>query len=343
MDFDKERVIKKHGVLLSQITVNSAFQKLDDSPLLTVAALRLAQEQRSPINQYGLLARVMRTTFQQTTQDSNNASESRLFFNTSVPSSTFICGSQGSGKSYTLSCLLENCLARSDATVLPHPLTCLLFHYDEFISDNGGSPCEAAFLASVPGVKVRILCSPTNIATIKKTYSQLKVDVQPLQIRESSLNTKRMLDLMAVKQDDTAIPLYIHIVHRILREMRIQQQSTGSSFDYGVFKSRVAEADLSPAQLAPLSQRLSVLESFMPRKSKKTKGAELGTEWSNEPGLLTIVDLSCPCISPDTACSLFNACLSMFLEQDYHCGRVVALDEAHKVSIPQFRCIAPCG
>ncbi len=156
-----------------------------------------------------------------------------------------------------------------------------------------------------------------------------------------------MLDLMAVKQDDTGIPLYIHIVHRILREMRIQQQNTGSSFNYGLFKSRVVEADLSPAQLAPLSQRLSVLESFMPRKSKSPKDADKGTAWLNEvsssqalestpitlkkPGLLTIIDLSCPCISPDTACSLFNACLSMFLEQDYHCGRVVALDEAHKV------------
>ncbi|KAJ4152907.1 hypothetical protein LMH87_009425 [Akanthomyces muscarius] len=68
----------------------------------------------------------------------------------------------------------------------------------------------------------------------------------------------------------------------------------------------------------------------MPRKSKSPKDADKGTAWLNEPGLLTIIDLSCPCISPDTACSLFNACLSMFLEQDYHCGRVVALDEAHK-------------
>ncbi len=91
-----------------------------------------------------------------------------------------------------------------------------------------------------------------------------------------------MLDLMAVNQDDTATPLYIHIVHRILREMRIKQQNTGSSFNYGLFKSKVAEADLTPAQLAPLSQRLSVLESFMPLKSKNAKGADLGTEWSNE-------------------------------------------------------------
>lgn len=48
--------------------------------------------------------------------------------------------------------------------------------------------------------------------------------------------------------------------------------------------------------------------------------------------MLTIVDLSCPCVSPETACLLFNVCLSLFLEEGITCGRVVALDEAHKVS-----------
>ncbi|PVH96646.1 hypothetical protein DM02DRAFT_644668 [Periconia macrospinosa] len=62
----------------------------------------------------------------------------------------------------------------------------------------------------------------------------------------------------------------------------------------------------------------------MPRPGSKAKSRK------RQPGLLTIVDLSCPCISPETACSLFNICLSLFLEQDMTCDRVVALDEAHK-------------
>jgi len=45
---------------------------------------------------------------------------------------------------------------------------------------------------------------------------------------------------------------------------------------------------------------------------------------------LTIVDLSCPCVTAEVACLLFNICLSLFLEQDDGVGRVVALDEAHK-------------
>ena len=45
---------------------------------------------------------------------------------------------------------------------------------------------------------------------------------------------------------------------------------------------------------------------------------------------LTIIDLSCPCVTPETACLLFNICLSIFLEQPDRIGRVIALDEAHK-------------
>lgn len=43
-----------------------------------------------------------------------------------------------------------------------------------------------------------------------------------------------------------------------------------------------------------------------------------------------MVDLSCPCVTAELACSLFNICLSLFLEQKSPVGRVVAMDEAHK-------------
>nr|KMM70717.1 hypothetical protein CPAG_07028 [Coccidioides posadasii RMSCC 3488] len=71
----------------------------------------------------------------------------RLFFNVTSPSSTFICGSQGSRKSHILACLLENCLIPSRAGRLSNPLTGLVFHYDTFICDTGGSSREAAFLS----------------------------------------------------------------------------------------------------------------------------------------------------------------------------------------------------
>ncbi|KAL4809926.1 hypothetical protein BDV18DRAFT_150399 [Aspergillus unguis] len=271
--------------------------------------------------------------------DKGKEDDPRLLFNVTAPSSTFICGSQGSGKSHTLSCMLEACLIPSKLGRLAKPLTGVVFHYDTFISDTGGSPCEAAYLASSNKVDVRVLCAPTNVATIKRTYQRLGITVEPLQIDQSHLNTKRMMDLMAVSQGD--VPLYMESIKRILREMRIVQQQVGGGFDYKEFKRRVDECDFTPGQLAPLTQRLDALESFMPSsqtqtpntwsKKKKPAVGSGGTDWTPVPGRLTIVDLSCPCVSPETACALFNICLGIFLqEENENIGRVFALDEAHK-------------
>lgn len=50
----------------------------------------------------------------------------------------------------------------------------------------------------------------------------------------------------------------------------------------------------------------------------------------SQSGQLTIIDLSCPCVTPEMACALFNICLSLFLQQPATMGRIIALDEAHK-------------
>lgn len=81
----------------------------------------------------------------------------------------------------------------SDANELPRPLTGIVFHYDTFISDAGGSPCEAAFLSTHPDVSVRVLCAPTNVATIQESYARFpNIKIEQLRINETDLNTKRM-------------------------------------------------------------------------------------------------------------------------------------------------------
>lgn len=50
------------------------------------------------------------------------------------------------------------------------------------------------------------------------------------------------------------------------------------------------------------------------------------------------MDLSCPCVTAETACSLFGICLSLFLEQSTNVGRFVALDEAHKYTTDSAEC-----
>jgi hypothetical protein len=226
---------------------------IEASPAVTADILDQQAERDSPSMQYGLIAGISKVS--SGFEHSASGADPRLFVNVSAPSSTFICGSQGSGKSHTLSCLLEKCLIKSDASELRTPLTGLVFHYDTFFSDLGGSPCEAAFLSSNASLKVRVLCALTNIRTIKvnipielnvyrltvqkQTYHSLNVQVEPIRLDQDDLNTKRMLDLMAVNPEEGSVPLYIHTVNRILREMRLSQQENGSRFDYREFKKMI--------------------------------------------------------------------------------------------------------
>jgi hypothetical protein len=108
-----------------------------------------------------------------------------------------------------------------------------------------------------------------------------------------------MLDLMAVSHNDGPMPLYLHTVYRILRDMRIAQQETGIGFSYAEFKRQINDTPMTPAQLGPLTQRLDTLESFMPRseteifsKQKRKILDKSGTDWTNK-----------VLISPPTSCS----------------------------------------
>ncbi|KAJ4011518.1 hypothetical protein NW752_008522 [Fusarium irregulare] len=46
--------------------------------------------------------------------------------------------------------------------------------------------------------------------------------------------------------------------------------------------------------------------------SGKIPKVKAGIQWKLKAGQLTIVDLSCPCVTAEAACSLFNICLSRF-------------------------------
>jgi hypothetical protein len=111
---------------------------------------------------------------------------------------------------------------------------------------------------------------------LQRAYQFLNVKVEPLILREVDLNTKRMLDLMAVSRDDGPMPLYLHAIYRILRDMRIAQQNAKATFSYAEFKRQVMDTPMTPAQLGPLNQRLDTLESFM----SKTNIGQIGNDWA---------------------------------------------------------------
>jgi hypothetical protein len=139
-----------------------------------------------------------------------------VLLNTDAPWSAFLCGSQGSGKSHTLSCMLENCLL-TDETILPqvglnpHPLAGLVFHYDRC---QGSGVCEAAYLCS--SIPTTVLVSPSNYGMLKIAYEAMakiqgaKITVKQLYVLPKYLDTERMRTLMAVGKEHE-VPLYMQV------------------------------------------------------------------------------------------------------------------------------------
>lgn len=273
----------------------------------------------------------------------------RIFLNVSAPWSAFICGSQGSGKSHSLACILENCLVSHHQHLgsLPNPLTALVFHYDPQAS-LAGQVCEAVYLCS-PTVEVRVLVSPTSYHRMRKLYGNLKdlspgctVVIEPLILKEEYLNVERLMTFMAATDNNgEGLPLYMHSVLRVLRKMALESNEK-AGIDYRDFRTRVEMLSLSPGQKIPLGLRLDLLEEFIePQTIKKkanptTTPRKKGNDWEPVSGRLTIIDLSCHFLDVSTACTLFDIHLGVFLEQKLDIGRLVALDEAHKVIVITF-------
>ena len=121
---------------------------------------------------------------------------------------------------------------------------------------------------------------------------------------------------------------------KILRDLAIANQGQ-TGFNYEAFKLILENEQFLKGQLMPLKMRLSVLESFFEPGSIVGSNANVNksvtSPWTFSPGTLTIIDLSCPFVGPDDACALFNICVSLFLKGRRDTGRILALDEAHKV------------
>ncbi|KAJ5380853.1 uncharacterized protein N7496_003281 [Penicillium cataractarum] len=285
--------------------------------------------------QYGLLGHRV--------DDSEDITQDSLVYtNTAAPWSTFICGSQGSGKSHTLSCLLENCLIPSSpAGRLTAPLAGVVFHYDKFTGFSSTQLCEAAYLCSSQ-IPVRLLVSPTNFLSMKNAYTNLAglgnvshmLKIEPMYLPMKGLNISMMKTLMGIDNVSTQ-PLYIQVVMKILRDMAIANQGR-ERFDYGMFRRELDAENFIKGQQVPLQMRLDVLESFfepgtMPNGNGKPRRQSCADDiWKFPKGTLTIIDLSCPFVGPDDACALFNICISLVLKDRHESGRILAFDEAHK-------------
>jgi hypothetical protein len=119
----------------------------------------------------------------------------------------------------------------------------------------------------------------------------------------------------------------------ILREL-------GENFTIDGFEHELENRsrDFNPAQVAGLKQRMSLLETFINRRPKRQRNSSLPRFAS---GQLTIIDLSDPFVDAASACSLFEIITRLFVRADVGTGKVLVVDEAHKVR-PSFHLRMVC-
>ncbi|KAI3226779.1 hypothetical protein DTO012A9_9299 [Penicillium roqueforti] len=258
----------------------------------------------------------------------NESPDCRIMLNANIPFSAFICGVQGSGKSHTTACMIENCSMRLPALgTLNQSISTLVLQFDEYTSITSSQPSEAAFLASVlpqyahaPPVPLRVLVSPTNISNLRGMYSQIpNIEIRPFKLQPKHLNISMMLSLMSVSQSGS-LPLYMAQVTRILREMAME---SGGYFDYSDFRGRLNALKLDRSQTPFLYQRLDLLDSYLDLAGTDTSDYFID-------GGVTILDLSCPFVDQSTACILFRIAIDLFLYAHPSRGKMIVADEAHK-------------
>lgn len=321
----------EHQAEFSLLGQNSPLQNyiedhdISTAPLMTKDAYQTAEYDDQAI-QYGVMGRIVSTHFKNAV---DLPKDPRLYLNTNAPFSAIVCGVQGSGKSHTVSVMLENMFISHCASIgsLKKPLAGLVLHFGG--SGSSSLPCEAAWLATttrldvIPPV-VRVFVSRSSLNTMRAIYAPLgqKVTVEPLYFSEAELDAQAFLSMMAVGSSESA-PLYVQTVLTILRNL-------GEKYTYGAFMLALEDSkrDFNPAQLSGLKQRMSLLTSFLDKSPKSLKRRQTTSRFAA--GQLTIIDLTDPFIDPSWACGLFEIVTRLFVRSELQTGKVLVVDEAHK-------------
>jgi len=136
-------------------------------------------------------------------------------------------------------------------------------------------------------------------------------------------------------EESNRIPLYMQVVQQILRDMG------NKPFNYQAFKTQIEtkkSTEFTKEQSMPLELRLQLLEAFLFECQKglesakaRAKAGVASVKSHFKGGAITIIDLTDPFINASSASALFDIALSLYLETNIPSGKLLVLDEAHKV------------
>jgi hypothetical protein len=115
----------------------------------------------------------------------------------------------------------------------------------------------------------------------------------------------------------------------------------GDDYTYSAFMKQLEEKkkEMNPAQKAGLRQRLDLLQTFtrqtrsLPSVNMSRNTVVMREEERFGPGMITIIDLSDPFVDPPLAGAIFEICIRLFQRASVDTGKVLVVDEAHKVLV----------
>ena len=268
-----------------------------------------------------------------------------LYLNTHEPFCLCTIGVQGSGKSHTMGVVLESCLLPCDRPTdqplvrLQRPMTALVLHYDQ----NVTSICEATGLiephrqlhrlqrgespCALPRERLVVLVSPSYYLQRSKFYGDSCI-VKPLLFRWSTLSADHIKKIMRIEDGDSQ--LYVASMLELLRKY----QRAGRVPEFQGFLGEVKAACKVPSQAAPLLQRAALLEALVAESTMNEPLRALGSDVLQAigPGILVVADLTDPLLASDEANGIFQVLVEQFraAPSTADCGKLLALDEAHK-------------
>ncbi|KAJ3174326.1 hypothetical protein HDU88_000294 [Geranomyces variabilis] len=257
-----------------------------------------------------------------------------IYLNTHSPFCLIAVGVQGSGKSHSLSSVIENCMLNAKPCIeAQKPATALIFHYDQ----DPENFCEAITLtgrraglpASVPVVsRMTVLVSPSFHKQRTAFYRAKNIpncEVKPLLFKWSDLYADQIKKLMRVGENSDTIPLYMSSILDLLRTMQKENRKPS----WAEFKKELTSLPLLPQQMVPLQQRLKLLESLLVEADSDRNAVDVGQILSSGCPII-VVDMTDPMMTASESNSVFQVMLTAFLGTTTPAGKLVVLDEAHK-------------
>ena len=300
-------------------------------------AMTLVDKSNRP-NYYGYLGDIIvpansvvtnEATNETTNEATNDAQRFKTYLNTKNPFCALAIGVQGTGKSYSVSAIIENCMIDFKPCIeCPSPISTLVLHYDQDIHNM----CEAVSMTqlvpqvknihNVKGIKqITVLVSPNYYKMRQSAYKHIpNCVVLPLSFAWHELTANQILGLMHVDPSDN-MPLYMTRLLVMLRDF----QKNSKVVDFESFKRQLQALKFEGGQIGPLQQRLDVIECFLSRTN------ECDLQHIFEQGQLVLCDLTDPLLPKEEVNAIFNVLLEKYIGcKTPNASKMVVLDEAHK-------------